>query len=528
MNAPASAPHSGHRLWLPVSIGLLAVISGVIVRLRPEMDSNFKAWLTSAIVLLATLLTLVWFFFLSRFPWRTRLITFAGLLVLGFGLKKSLKVDSSVDGTGLPHFTWAWTTKKHQDFSRIKTVTPDATAALALPKSDIPDVPQFLGPNRDGVIRNARLGRDWNAHPPKELWRQPIGEGWSAFAVVNGLAYTQEQRDDEELVTGYDLLTGRLVWSHANKTRFSEWQGGDGPRATPTVDRGHVFAQGATGILECLDAVTGKLIWSHDVLKENKLDNITWGLSASPLVFEDTVVVTGGNNDRATVLAYHRVTGEPLWQSGKDKASYASPVLATLAGKRIILSSNSATLTGHDPVTGAVLLEHAWGSDKWPKAAQPLVLEGDRIFLSAGYGMGCQMLQIKADAEGKLVATELWKSLRMKTQFNNVSLRDGFIYGLDDGQLACLDATTGERQWKTGRYGSGQSLLADDLMLVQSEPGAVVLVEVTPQSGREIGKLEALKAKTWNNPTLAGRYLLVRNSEEVVCYELPTQDAAGK
>ena len=138
------------------------------------------------------------------------------------------------------------------------------------------------------------------------------------------------------------------------------------------------------------------------------------------------------------------------------------------------------------------------------------------------------MLQIKAGAEGKLEATELWKSLRMKTQFNNVSLRDGFIYGLDDGQLACLDAATGDRKWKTGRYGSGQSLLIDDLMLVQSEPGAVVLVEIKPDSGREVGRLDALKAKTWNNPTLAGRYLLVRNSEEVVCYELPLQDAAEK
>ncbi|MEY4485079.1 MAG: hypothetical protein RL693_2531 [Verrucomicrobiota bacterium] len=527
MNAPAT-PRPGHRLWLPFSIGLLAVLSVIVVRLRPEMDSNFKAWLTSAIVLLATLISLIWFLFLSRFPWRTRLLAFAGLLVLAFGLSKTLKVNGTVDGTGLPKLVWVWTAKKTQDFSQIKTVTTDGVAAIALPKSDIPDVPQFLGPNRDGVIRNARLGRDWNAHPPKELWRQPIGEGWSAFAVVNGLAYTQEQRDDEELVTCYDLLTGRLVWTHANKTRFSEWQGGDGPRATPTVDRGYVFTQGATGILDCLDAVTGKKIWSRDVLKENKLDNITWGLSASPLVFEDTVVVTGGNNDRATVQAYHRVTGEPLWQAGKDKASYASPLLATLAGKRIILSSNSATLTGHDPVTGAVLLEHAWGSDKWPKAAQPLVLEGDRLFLSAGYGMGCQMLQIKAGADGKLEATELWKSLRMKTQFNNVSLRDGFIYGLDDGQLACLNAATGERQWKTGRYGSGQSLLADDLMIVQSEPGPVVLVEVKPESGREVGRLDALKAKTWNNPTLAGRYLLVRNSEEVVCYELPLEATAGK
>jgi outer membrane protein assembly factor BamB len=317
------------------------------------------------------------------------------------------------------------------------------------------------------------------------------------------------------------VLTGKLLWIHSYPAHFFQWQGGEGPRATPTVDRGHVFAFGATGVLACLDAATGQRLWSRDVLKENNLENITWGVSASPLVVDDAVIVTGGATNGPTVLAYHRATGEPLWKSGTDKASYSSPMLATLAGRRVVLSVNAATVMANDPATGALLLDFRWTDDKWPKAAQPVVLPGDRVFVSAGYGMGALLLEIKATDDGKLVATQLWKSVRMKTQFNSVGARDGYLYGLDDGLLACLDAATGERKWKDGRYGSGQTLLVDDLVLVQTEPGAVVLVSARPDRFEELGRLNALSSKTWNHPTLAGRYLLVRNDREVACYELP-------
>jgi outer membrane protein assembly factor BamB len=256
-------------------------------------------------------------------------------------------------------------------------------------------------------------------------------------------------------------------------------------------------------------------------LGENGLPNLTWGVSGSPLVFDDTVVVTGGMTQRATVLAFHRETGEPLWQAGTDKVSYASPILATLAGKRVVLSVNAASLTGHDPVTGAVVLDVPWGRDNWPKASQPILLEGDRVFLSAGYGVGCVMLQVRADAEGRLSAEELWRNKMMKTQFNSAAERGGFLYGLDDGLLACVDAASGKRRWKDGRYGAGQTLIVDDLVLIQSEAGPVVLAVANPEAFEELGRLPALSSKTWNYPTLAGRYLLVRNDQEAACYELP-------
>ena len=440
-----------------------------------------------------------------------------------FGLIKTLRLDGTVDGTGLPKLAWRWTAVHATQPGVPPAADPAGTALPFVRSEDLPDVPQFFGTRRDGVVLNAKLAHDWNATPPRQMWRQPIGAGWSAFAVVGGRAFTQEQRGENEAVTCYDLLTGRLLWMHSNPVHFSQWQGGDGPRATPTVQGGRVFAIGATGILECLDAATGERIWSSAVLAENKLENLIWGISASPLVYDDVVVVTGGLTNGPTVLAYRRTDGAPLWRAGTDKASYASPILAMIAGRRVVLSVNAASLTAHDPASGELLLTYPWSDDKWPKAAQPVVIGENRVFLSAGYGAGCELLEVKTGAEGRLVATQVWKNLRMKTQFNSVAARDGFLYGLDDGLLACVEIASGERKWKEGRFGSGQTLLVDDLVIAQSEPGAVVLAEAKPTGFKELGRIPALSTKTWNHPTLAGHYLLVRNSEEMACYDLPVQ-----
>jgi outer membrane protein assembly factor BamB len=513
----------GRRLWFPFLTALLAAGGIAFIWLQPELEHNFQRLFTVLVVFLAALLGLIWFLFLSRVAWRLRGITVALLAVSIFGLVKAIRVDGTVDGTGLPKFSWRWAPTRARQLSVSQLVDPVSAPLPSPALQNVPDVPQFFGAGRNGVAQSVNLAHDWTANPPRQLWRQPIGAGWSAFAIVGGRAFTQEQLGEEEAVTCYDLLTGRLLWSHSNPVHFTQWQGGDGPRATPTVQGGRVFAIGATGILDCLDAATGQRIWSRDVLAENQLENLIWGVSASPLVFDDTVIVTGGLTNGPTVLAYRGSNGEPLWRSGADKASYASPSIATLAGRRVILSVNAASLTVHDPATGELLLNYPFADDKWPKASQPVVLDGDRVFLSAGYGAGCALLEIKAGPDGKLVANQLWKNLRMKTQFNSVAARDGFLYGLDDGLLACVEISSGERKWKSGRYGSGQTLLVNDLVLVQSESGAVALAEAQPGGFKELGRIPALSAKTWNHPTLAGRYLLVRNNEEAACYELPLQ-----
>jgi outer membrane protein assembly factor BamB len=521
---PDSTPRTRRfgRPWFPLVTLALGIGGVFFVQSLPELERNLKGWITAAIPLLVLTLNLLWFLLTPRFSWRTRLAGLAVVVLLGFAAKAALRVNGTVDGTGLPRLAWKWTPRAKPRLNAAAPASPAATPAVQDPRlAQATAVPQFFGARRDGIARGATLSSDWQTTPPKPLWRQAIGEGWSAFAVVQGRAYTLEQRDDEELVTCYDLFTGTLLWAHADKARFSQWQSGDGPHSTPTVDAGRVYAYGGTGLLNCLDAATGKPLWQRNVLKEHHLENLEWGISASPLLVDDKVIVTGGNTLSSVLFAYHRDTGEPVWKGGYDRATYASPVLTRLAGRPVILCNHARALTAHDPATGAVVMEHPWGVDKWPKASQPVVVNEDRVFISAGYGMGCRLLHITAADAGKLTATEIWSGMKMKTQFNSAAMHQGHLYGIDDGRLACIDLATGERLWKDGRFASGQSLIAGGLILIQNENGPVHLAAASPSGFQELGRIEALSSKTWNHPTLAGRYLLVRNDREAVCYELP-------
>ncbi len=529
-NAVTSPKRNTAFPWFPV-VTLALVAAGIAaVQWRPELERNLRAWATAALALLGTVTLLIWFLASSRFRARTRLVGLAIVILSGLALKGALRVDGTINGTGLPRLVWRGS---HSD-ATPPTASPAETVqkpvhAAALP--GLEDSAQFLGSDRAGVLPIARFSPNWTTQAPRELWRRPIGLGWSSFAVVGGQAWTQEQVGDDERVICINVATGQTVWSHSERTRFSEWQGGDGPRATPTVRDGRVYAMGGTGILLCLDAATGRLVWRRSVLEENGLSNLIWGTSSSPLIVDGLTVITGGRGSGAVLYAYRSADGSPAWKSGDGDASYASPILATLAGRRMILSNNATSLTAHDPTTGRILFNHAWGGSKWPKASQPVVLPGDRVFVSGGYGMGCQIIQVKTgeagsdSATGTLKTETAWKGITMKTQFNSPGLRNGYLYGLDDGLLACVDASNGRRIWKDGRFGSGQTLIVGDTVVVQNENGTVHACAASPDGFRELGQIAALSSKTWNQPSVAGRYLLVRNDREAVCWELP---AAGR
>ena len=506
------------RWWIPMTIIALVVANIARIRASAELDSNFKNMQAMLTIAVSILLLLVWFVFLTRLRWRTRLAGL-GIFILGVvGVKQTVRFDGSVDGSGTPRIVWKWTPRKSGDGVAYKTVN----APKERPKLEAAfDYSGYLGRERSGVVAGIQLERDWIGHPPQELWRQPIGLGWSAFAVSGQYAATQEQRGENELVVCYELATGRVIWSHTNQVRFSEPMGGDGPRATPTIKDDRIYALGATGILDCLDAATGKLIWTREALRENGLPNTYFGKSSSPLVVDDLVVVTGGMTNSSTLLAFHCNEGSPAWRAGKDEASFSSPALVTLCGRRQILSVNASSVSGHDPKDGRILWEYAWANKQWPKCAQPVVLEGDRVFLSASFNAGCVLLQVKAGADGNLSVAELWKNRNLKSEFSNIVARGGFLYGLDDSILACLDIATGGRKWKDGRYGHGQLILVDDLLFVQTEQGSIALVEANPTAYHEVARLSGLRAKTWNTPALAGQFLLVRDDQEAVCYQLP-------
>ena len=510
------------RLWIPVALLVASGTAMVLVRSNGETDQVLKTMWTLILSGVTILLLLIWLLLLSGLRWRTRLLGFAGFVAALALIGATFRMEGSLNGSAVPRLVPRWAPRK--DFNP-SAAARRSSAGLAISNEVVmsAEFTQFLGATRRAEVTNVHLARDWATRKPRELWRQPIGLGWSAFAVKEGRAITQEQRGAAELVAAYELATGRALWSHTNHVRFREAMGGDGPRATPTIDGDHLFALGATGMLDRLEAATGKRIWSRDVLVENQLPNLEWGKSSSPLLVDDLVVVTGGGAKEKTLLAYRQETGELAWASGEDKASYASPVLATLAGRRQILIVNAASVAAHDPKDGAMLWKYPWGTEGAPKCSQPVAIGNDRVFLSAGYAVGCVLLQVKADAAGQLSVVELWKNRNLKTQFANVSVRDQFVYGLDDGILTCLDLQSGERKWKSGRYASGQSLLVRDLLLIQAESGPLALVEANPIRYQELGRMEALSSKTWNNPVLAGPFLLVRNDQEAACYLLETE-----
>lgn len=378
--------------------------------------------------------------------------------------------------------------------------------------------PQFLGPSRTGVVADVRLARDWMAQPPKLIWRIPVGAGWSGFAIDRGLAITQEQRGASEMVVAYDLLTGKPVWSHGDQVRYDSVIAGDGPRATPTIAGAYVATLGSTGLLNVLDFRTGRRLWSKDVSKDNQASNPEWGRSGSPLVLGGKVIVSAGGGDGRSLVAYDVRTGARVWSGGSDKSAYASPILMTLLGRPQIVILNSRSLAGHDPATGALLWSQPWVPE--PGVAMPIRVADDLVMGSNGYGIGSKLVKLTAGADGAITPAFVWETPRLKAKFTNPVLHDGFVYGLDDGVLVCMDVKTGERRWRAGRYGHGQTLLVGDLLLVTTEDGEVLLVEPTPEAHREVARFTAFDGKTWNPAAVAGKYLLVRNDKEAALYEL--------
>ncbi len=518
------------RLW-PLAI-VLALGGALVATIQATdlfaNDAAVQFLATSSAIALTLMLAAFWAIFFTGLPRRKRAALLLSGIALVVGFFALVRVEG-VSGDMRPTFAWRW--RPRADHRLTREITDEGKAADAtvdLTQTTDHDFPQFLGPNRDAKLSGPRLARDWDAQPPKKMWRQPIGAGWSSFAVVGPYAVTQEQRGEQELISCYELLTGKLLWAHADAGRFSEVIAGDGPRSTPTITDGRVYALGAAGTLNCLDGATGESIWTHNILDESQAANVQWGKSCSPLIVDNLVVVSAGGANGHSLVAYDKSSGEEVWHGGDDPSSYSSPVLTTLVGMPQILIVNHHCLAAHDPADGRVLWRYQWQGTQ-PKVPQPIPVGSDQVFIAAGYGVGCMLLDVKQDGDGEFSVHEAWKShnLKLKPKFTNVVLQDGFVYGLDDGRsLVCLELATGKRRWQDGKYGHGQLLLVGDLLLIQAESGAVALVEATPKRYSELTRFQAIEGKTWNDPVLAGRRLLVRNAEEAACYELPLAEDA--
>jgi len=505
----------GIRWWPGIALGIGAVIAIAWVRLQSDWPFQKRNLTTAQILIVTAMMLVVWWTFLSRAPKRLRLTITFGLLGLALASAGLFRV-SGVSGDLLPIVEWRWANRASPQTATSIAVKPVTNDFASIATSDFP---QFRGVNRDGILAGPKLETNWLAHPPEILWRQKIGAAWSGFAIVGEVCITQEQQGADELVTAYDLRTGAAIWSQTNAGRYDTVIAGEGPRATPTIASNRVFTCGATGILNCLDLATGKLIWSRDAVKDSAGKIPEWGYTCSPLVVEDLVIVHGGEGSSNGLLAYRIGSGELAWRAGSFPASYSTPILATLADTPQILAFNDGSVSGHDPATGRILWEKPWGNGN-VVCASPLLIGTNRVLFSSGYGVGAELLEISQVSSNRLSAQLVWKSIRMKSKFAHMFARAGFLYGLDDGILACVELANGSQRWKEGRYGHGQGLLVDDLYLLMSESGELVLMRPTPENPNELARYRVFDSKTWNPIALAGDRLLVRNDREAVCLRL--------
>jgi len=376
----------------------------------------------------------------------------------------------------------------------------------------------FRGPKRDGKYDEAGVSTNWPSNGLRQLWKQPVGIGHASFVVADGKAYTIEQRRSQEVVAAYDINNGHEVWTQKWNAQFSD-STGDGPRATPTWDQGRLYALGATGELRCLDANSGTVIWGKNILNDNAANNLPWAMAASPLVVDDKVIVLPGGGGGKSVVAYNKNTGAPVWKVQNDPQAYVSPMLVELAGRRQIVVVSASRVFGLAPENGALLWSYPWDTDNGINVSQPVMVDRNRFFISSGYGKGAALVEVKGSGNS-FTASTIWENKNMKNKFNSSVLHNGYVYGLDEGILVCLDVNTGERKWKDGRYGYGQVILTGDHLIVTSDQGDVALVKASPDKYTEVARFTAVSGQTWNYPAIAGGKLLVRNSNEMAAFDI--------
>ena len=408
--------------------------------------------------------------------------------------------------------------------------------------SSAADWPQYRGPLANGTTTET-FQKTWPATGPRQLWKTPVSAGFSSFVVSGGKAFTLVTRSldnvKNETCVALDADTGKELW--AATLSFAKYDGGgdsgaphnsggDGPRSTPAVDGGRVYALSAALVLACLDAKDGKVVWKKDLVKEHGARNIRWQNAASPLIDGDSVFVCAGGTNQS-LLAFHKATGALTWKGESDQMTHATPVVATIQGRRQVIFFTQSGMVSTATADGAVLWRY-----KFPynvsTAASPVV-GGDIVFCSAGYGVGGAAVKISKDGAG-LKATELWRKNNQHINHWSTSVyHDGHIYGLfgfkqwEKVPLKCIELATGTEKWSMDGFGQGGTILADGSLITLAENGDLVVVDATPDAYKETARFKAVTGKCWNNAALANGRIYARSTKEGVCLDV-TRQSAGK
>lgn len=379
------------------------------------------------------------------------------------------------------------------------------------------DWPQWRGPRHDGISRETGLLASWPEEGPPTLWRIPLGEGYSAVSVVDGKAYTMYSTEADEWVVCIDVADGSVVWkTRSDKALENEY--GNGPRATPTIDAGRVYTHGATGSLLCLDANTGDKIWGFNTLEKFGAKPLEFGMSASPVVIGEMLVVVVGAPDGKSLVALNKTSGEVLWTSLNDLAGYSTPIHIDVDGTKQIVVLTGKFVVGVAAGDGRELWRHPWETTLDANVATPICHDG-RLFISSGYGTGCALFHLSV-TDGVAAAEELWDSKSMKNYFSTSVLHNGYLYGFNNTMLTCMEFDTGDVAWRQRGFNKGSVLMADGKLIILGERGTLALAKASAEDYEEISRVGIFEGKCWTVPTVAGGKLFLRNEEELVCLNL--------
>ncbi len=407
----------------------------------------------------------------------------------------------------------------------LRALLPFALCLCLLSGAAAADWPQFRGPNRDGISPEAGL-QSWPGGGPRVFWKIPLGEGFSQVAAVKDRLYVFYGQGSDEVAAALDAATGKQIWRVRLDRKYMSDQG-NGPRSTPTVDGGLVYVLSASGKLAALKTANGQTAWQHDLKSEYGADPPQWGISTSPLVEGNLLIVNVGGSNNRSVMAFDKTTGKPVWSSLSDGAGYSAPIAITVRGVRQIIVFTAGAVVSLAPQDGKLYWRVPWRTDWDVNAATPIFLPPDKLFVSSGYDTGSALFQIKV-AGNQVSAAEVWRSRGLKNQFSSSILHKGTLYGFDNATLKAVDAATGEERWKQRGLGHGSLILAGGNLIVFSEQGKLALLEATPQAYKELGTIRVLEGKCWTAPTLANGRLYLRNEEHLIALDWNAPKGAAR
>lgn len=381
------------------------------------------------------------------------------------------------------------------------------------------DWPQWRGLHRDGISPETALLESWPAGGPRLVWKtQGLGEGYSSFAVVGDRIYTQGQQGNQEFVLAYDTNTGKQLWKVPTGGGYQESRG-NGPRGTPTIDGDRLYALAADGTLVCLRAATGERIWGVNLMERFGGRVPTWGISESPLIDGDRLIVTPGGPG-ASVVALEKLKGNLLWKSQSDSAGYSSPIAFDAGGARKVVVFTAQGAIALDMKNGEFQWRYDKVANRTANIATPIVHDG-YVFLSSDYGTGCALLKLTASAKA-VDASEVYFNREMRNHYTTSVLVGDHLYGFSSGILTAMKFLTGEVAWRDRSVGKGNVIYAEGNLYAFGEDGVVGLIQATPQSYREKSRFEIRKGSypTWTPPVIANGKLYLRDQDNLYCYNI--------